>query len=116
MSLRDSNAAAIRDLNNRVRAAGPATTKSVRWLLTSGVQALGPDLVSEAVRSVMAFTAFDRDNDPHGEHDFGAFSLAGERLFWKIDYYNRDLDGGSPDPANESVTSRVLTIMLTSEY
>lgn len=116
MPPRDKDAAAIRILNDAARAAGPATTKSVQWLLTSGVQALGPVLVHEAVRAVMRFSTFDRDNDPHGEHDFGAFSLADERLFWKIDYYNRDLDGGSPDPANEAATCRVLTIMLTSEY
>lgn len=116
MSPHDRDAAAIRILNDAGRTAGPMTTKSVRWLLTSGVQALGPTLVHEAVRAVIAFSTFDRDNDPHGEHDFGAFSLAGERLFWKIDYYNRDLDGGSPDPADEAVTCRVLTIMLASEY
>lgn len=25
------------------------------------------------------------ENDPHGERDFGAITLAGRRFFWKVD-------------------------------
>ena len=62
------------------------------------------------------FSSFDEANDPHGEHDFGVIQVAGERLYWKIDYYNNSLDGGSEDPADEATTHRVLTLMLASEY
>jgi len=68
------------------------------------------------VNAVRAFDAFTGDNDPHGEHDFGAFDLCEERLFWKIDYYDQDLRFGSPDPTDPAVTRRVLTIMLASDY
>ena len=37
-------------------------------------------------------------------------------VFWKIDAYDRTLEFGSDDPADPSVTRRVLTIMLASEY
>lgn len=57
-----------------------------------------------------------RHNDPHGEHDFGSFDVDGERLFWKIDYYDPSLSGGSEDPADEAATRRVITIMLALEY
>ena len=50
------------------------------------------------------------------EHDFGSVEFAGEKCFWKIDYYNKALDAGSEDPADPAQTTRVLTIMLTSEY
>ncbi len=86
------------------------------WLVTSGVQAKGPIFVLSATSAVRAFDAFTSDNDPYGEHDFGAFDLCGERLFWKIDYYDKDLRFGSPDPADPAVTRRVLTIMLASDY
>ncbi|WP_413661945.1 DUF3768 domain-containing protein [Methylocystis iwaonis] len=32
---------------------------------------------------VMQFEAFTPDNDPHGEHDFGAFDHDGQKIFWK---------------------------------
>jgi hypothetical protein len=86
------------------------------WLMTTGVNAKGPIFVMSAISTVSAFQAFSTDDDPHGEHDFGAFSLCGERLFWKIDYYDRELRFGSPDPADPAATRRVLTIMLASEY
>ncbi len=62
------------------------------------------------------FEDFTADNDPYGEHDFGAFQLGGEKLFWKIDYYDLALEMGSPDPADPAVTRRILTIMLAEEY
>lgn len=86
------------------------------WLVTSSVQAKGAIFVLAATSAVRAFDAFTGDNDPYGEHDFGAFDLGGERLFWKIDYYDKDLRFGSPDPADPAVTRRVLTIMLASDY
>lgn len=108
-----SSASRIRDLNDAMRKTG---ISSGRWMMTAGVQALGPDFVFLATRAVQAYSAFSDDNDPYAEHDFGAFDLAGQRLFWKIDYYDRDLRYGSDDPADPSVTTRVLTIMLASEY
>ena len=56
-------------------------------------------------------------NDPYNEHDFGAFSQEGVgKIFWKIDYYDAAMKYGSEDPADPTKTTRVLTIMLASEY
>ena len=85
-------------------------------MLTKGVSDNGSAFVQEALRAVSAFDAFTTENDPHGEHDFGALTVAGESLFWKIDYYDRQLEYGSPDPADLAVTQRILTIMLAEEY
>jgi Protein of unknown function (DUF3768) len=52
----------------------------------------------------------------HGEHDFGSFTLAGRKFFWKIDYYDKELRYGSENPADPAATTRVLTLMLASEY
>ena len=72
--------------------------------------------MSKALAKVIAFDAFSADNDPHHEHDFGSFELEGEKLFWKIDYYDSDLTYGSEDPNDVEKTHRVLTIMLASDY
>lgn len=81
---------------------------------------------------IETFDAFDEDNDPHGERNFGCVYQLGdgqwtterprvrdderERVLWKLDYYDRDLRFGSEDPANPAVTRRVQTIMLADEY
>ncbi len=86
------------------------------WLITQGIQAM-PEADQLAILSKVArFEAFSGDNSPHGERDFGAFDHAGEKVFWKIDYYNRTLDGGGEDPADPFKTRRVLTVMLAQEY
>lgn len=82
--------------------------------LTLGVQA-APN-IAEVLECVKKFDAFTDDNDPYGEHDFGAFAIRGVRFFFKIDYYARNLEAGSEDPADEDKTIRVLTVMLASEY
>ena len=108
-----SSASRIRDLNDAMRNTG---ISSGRWMMTAGVQALGPDAILLATRAVQAFSAFTDDNDPYGEHDFGSARIDGTKVFWKIDYYDRDCHYGSENPADTTQTTRVLTIMLASEY
>jgi hypothetical protein len=91
----------------------PGSTKA---LLTREVTALPEDVLECLVGAVKAFDAFTEDNDPYGEHDFGAIELEGERYFWKIDYYDRSLRFGAEDPSDTSETMRVLTLMHASEY
>jgi hypothetical protein len=55
-------------------------------------------------------------NDPHGEHDFGSFEVAGRKFFFKIDYFDAAMEFGSEDPADSAKTTRVPTIMLAEEY
>lgn len=87
-----------------------------RVLMTEGIRALPEALQSRIFEAVQAFTAFTPDNDPHEEHDFGAVTIDGERVFWKIDYYAPDMMHGSEDPSDPKQTRRVLTIMLAGEY
>ncbi len=56
------------------------------------------------------------EEDTYGERDFGAFTFRGEKVFFKIDYYDLNLEYGSEDPADASITARVVTIMLAAEY
>jgi hypothetical protein len=71
---------------------------------------------AEALVQVTKFSEFTADNDPYDEHDFGSFDLLGRKFFWKIDYYDKDLQYGSEDPSDPERTTRVLTLMLAGEY
>ena len=102
----------IRDLNDRFR----QTLQGGSIVITAGVHALGLVQVQHLVQQVAAFSQFTADNDPYGEHDFGAFEDGGDRFFWKIDYFDKSLTVGSPDPSDPDLTCRVLTLMLASEY
>lgn len=104
--------ARIRKLNDQLRRGRGAG----RMAITRGIIALGEGHVAAIVAKVQAFDNFTPDNDPHGEHDFGAFEHLGDTIFWKIDYYDFDCEYGSPDPSDASVTMRVLTVLLASEY
>jgi len=85
-------------------------------MFTTGVEQKGAAFRLEAAVAVRSFADFTQDNDPHLEHDFGSFLVRGERFFWKIDYYDLNLTHGSDAPEDPSMTKRVLTIMLASEY
>ncbi len=102
----------IAALNDRFR----QTYWGGKVMTTCGVNELSEDITARLFRAVSEFDRFNWRNDPHGEHDFGKVIIDGQKFFWKIDYYNNTMDAGSEDPANPDVTTRVLTIMLTSEY
>lgn len=107
----------IRELNDEFRTNGAQVSLPMgRKTMTAGVKALGLCDVVTIAQRVMAFNAFNDANDPHGEHDFGSFDHNGEQIFWKIDYYSRDMERGSPDPSDPAVTCRILTVLLASEY
>jgi len=104
----------IRELNDAFR-----TTLDLslgRVMMTAGVDALPSDVKAMVIRKVATFSDFNVDNDPHGEHDFGSFTFAGRKFFFKLDYYDSSMEFGSEDPADPSKTTRVLTIMLAEEY
>ena len=84
--------------------------------LTAGIRALGDLCVKEIIAKVRGFNNFNADNDPYGEHDFGAFDYQGQKIFFKIDNYDTDFLFLSPDVTNPRVTNKVLTVMLAEEY
>lgn len=100
----------IREFNDHAR----TTLTDCRLVITSGVQALGN--IENIFSAVQTFDEFNVHNDPYAEHDFGSFEMSGQSIFWKFDYYDLELTSASPNPADPTVTQRVLTIMLAREY
>ena len=103
----------IRELNDLARTAMGIASKLIQ---TEGIRALDPKDQSAIREKVERFDAFEPGNDPYGEHDFGSFEHAGNKILWKIDYYDKALEYGSEHPEDPSQTTRVLTIMLAEEY
>lgn len=102
----------IKTLNDNFR----KTFTGGRVLVTAGIDSLPADDVANITLLVQNFNDFNKGNDPYGEHDFGSFMYNGNKIFWKIDYYDISNQYLSDDPANPSVTNRVMTIMLADEY
>ena len=100
----------IRAINDTAR----HTFEGCRVVLTAGVQQLG--CLPKVLNAVRSFSSFDENNDPHWEHDFGSLRMNDQTVFWKFDYCDVDLQMASPDPADPTVTVRVMTIMLAEEY
>ena len=109
----DDNPAKIAKLNDLCRKAMGVAGRLVQ---TAGISSLPPEDQSTIREKVETFDAFTPDNDPHKERDFGAFEHNGQRIFWKIDYYDTTMTKGSEDPSDPRQTVRVLTIMLACEY
>jgi hypothetical protein len=108
----DTKTARIRALNDEMRQrliGGMA-------VMTPGIAALGQEAVARIIKTIEVYDDFRHANDPHEEHDFGAFDADGHKVFFKIDYFDSTLTMHSPDPSDPNVTKRVITIMLAEEY
>ena len=105
----------IRELNDKFRKSLKIDDNN-RVVITQGIQGEGDEYVFDVLDRVRSFDDFNRGNDPHQEHDFGEITYKGDKIFWKFDYYDRNLEYGSEDPSDVSKTIRVLTVMLATEY
>ena len=108
----------IARLNDRVRQGLDRTAKivfsyalSAKFFAGNGALAI---LAQASIMKAIRHHLFEQD--AHGERDFGQIEFRGERIWFKIDYYDYDLEYGSEDPSDASVTKRVMTIMLPEDY
>ncbi len=113
--MEDDKTKRIRELNDDFRKYPQADPRG-QMVMTRGIADLSPDDRLAILNRVRDFDEFTEDNDPHGEHDFGAFDYQGQKIFWKIDYYDLDMKYHSPDNTDPKQTARVLTVMFASEY
>jgi Protein of unknown function (DUF3768) len=108
----DGRLARIRELNDQLR----RFKAGGRILLTVGISSQPQEVVVAILLAIAAFNDFTPDNDPWGEHDCGALTIAEVDVLWKIDYYDHSVMSLSPDPSDPDVTVRVLTMMRVDEY
>ncbi len=108
----EERTARIAELNDKLR----ETFTGGRIVLTQGVSALEEDTKRRVFDAIRKFDNFSEDNDPHGEHDFGVVEADGEKVFWKIDYFDNNLEYHSLDETVEEITTRVMTVMQAEEY
>lgn len=105
-------AAKIAALNDKLR----QKAEGGQIIFTAGVSARGIPFSARVLAAVRGASVFPKEDDPYGEHDFGVVHVDGEKLYWKVDYYDSTLTTHSDDPTDPKVTRRVLTIMLAEEY
>ena len=102
----------VKTLNDKFR----KTLLGGKVMLTRGIYSKGQAVINDILNSVKAFNNFNENNDPYNEHDYGSFLYDGEKIMWKIDYYDRNLQYYSDNPADITKTVRVMTVMLAEEY
>jgi hypothetical protein len=89
-----------------LRASIPVIVHPNIMVLTRGIyDKFNDSEVGDILQKVKYFNDFTPDNDPYGEHDFGAFIYKGVKIFWKIDNYN-----------GQEGYQLVLTVMLAEDY
>lgn len=120
MNALSDRALKIAELNDALRAncASPTMRQGGHIFISRGVSALEPEQIQAVLAAVAGFDAFNAENDPYREHDFGSMVVGGETIFWKIDAYQKGADFlmGAEAPDDPGATDRVLTIMLAEEY
>lgn len=99
-------------LNDNLR----TTAQGGHIVVTGGVSLLPMDIQIEISTAIQNTSEFPPDKDHYEEHDFGIVEVQGIKVIWKIDYYDHSMKLHSPDKSDPTVTNRVMTIMLESEY
>jgi hypothetical protein len=107
----------IARLNDRVR---HGLDRTAKVMMTSNLLAhlsdgTGPSriLAQATLMKALRSCTFSPDSP---ERDFARFEVDGVTVLMKIDYFDPALEYGSENPADASVTRRVLTLMAREDY
>lgn len=107
----------IGHLNDRARL-GLDPTARITFTRNCLAAFCDPDAIEVVVIQSQLMTAFRTctfaQDSP--ERDFGTIEFRGRKVWLKVDYYDAALRYGSDDPADASVTTRALTILLPEDY
>ena len=124
-SLEDYDRKKCAELNDKFRQEGPQLDKdaiilthALRSHMTENANGFTFARRCDELNRLIAGYDFSQSlgDNPYGERDMGWIDFMGERVMFKIYYYDLDLKYRSENPADPTVTSRVMTIMLASDY
>ncbi|GGN55609.1 hypothetical protein B2G71_19675 [Novosphingobium sp. PC22D] len=104
-------------LNDRCRHGLDRNARTVMTRTCLGTFA-GDSKVNELVAQAQILAAirkFVYPADDRSEHDRGQIEYQGHTVYFAIDAYDTNLEYGSPDPADASVSRRVMTIMMRDD-
>lgn len=107
-NLRADERRKIRELNDALRCRNVGGRK----VYTQALLELDSPTLLRVMHAVSEFDRFNSRNDPKGEHDRGEVLIDAVRYSWEIQYYDLTGEHTSPNPADETVTCRVLTIAV----
>jgi hypothetical protein len=79
-------------------------------VMTPGIAALRQEAIDRIVKTIAVHDDFCHANDPHEEHDFGSFEAEGEKIFFKVDYY----DGIAPAIRMESRATQASLVSTSA--
>lgn len=108
----------IAQLNDALRQNFRTDDSDGQVVCTPGIWNLPVDTREQLFSRVVSYADFNDGNDPYGERDMGFITLKPNDggYMWKIDYYDKACEYGSPDPSDPAVTTRVMTILRADEY
>lgn len=112
-----TRAGTIARLNDRCRLGHDRTARTLitrNCLATIAGGSTAEGLLAQA-RLLKAIRRHRFADDDRGPHDRGKVEFDGLDVFFAIDAYDLALEYGSEDPADASVTIRVMTIMLRED-
>lgn len=113
----DTRLATIARLNDRTRQGLDRTARIMMTKTCLGTFASDDraDAIIVQAQLLAAIRRHDFPDTEARERDRGSFTFRDTTVYFRIDYYDADLAYGSEDPADASVTRRVLTIMLRED-
>jgi len=106
----------IRALNDQLRMTGFGLNARVVVAGSLATEMPTAEKLFSIVDAMKAFNDFPDGDDPHHEHDFGVFTVDGERYMFKIDYYALDERSGSEHPDDPNVTVRIMSVFYAADY
>ncbi|QWY83099.1 protein of unknown function DUF3768 [Rhizobium phage RHph_X66] len=106
----------IRELNDELRQKG--LVRNGKIILTGDLMNETDDAekMTKIIKALRAFSDFNEENDPHGEHDYGSFTVDSDLYMFKVDYYALNEETLSEHPEDPNVTIRVMSVFYAHDY